>query len=263
MTRVIFFLVILLALFAGRVTAQPGNQLPKNNSSVEQIFETGNQFMEQRKFTEALAQFRQALTLTPDDPAILFNAGLAAFSIKEYQAAAEYWQKLKAVDPEDGQTRTKLVQVYQALGDIPQRDAERKTLIEMRKQDSGSELAQRENYCREQFEVAGRRVLVLEYFELKGSRAVRYTFIVLKDTEDVEDYHISLGSYDQTNRFWAERNSKQAQKGERLFHLDKYYDRGHETFGFYTPEPTYDEIRRVVIKVLEGKIKPISSTTVQ
>lgn len=54
---------------------------------------------------------------------------------------------------------------------------------------------------------------------------------------------------------------KRAKEGERLFHLDGYFKNGHATYGMYHPAPTYDETRGIVIKILEGKARAISSST--
>jgi hypothetical protein len=42
--------------------------------------------------------------------------------------------------------------------------------------------------------------------------------------------------------------------------LDGYYNWGHATYGMYFPEPSYDQIRAVVIEVLEKKRTPLSTT---
>jgi hypothetical protein len=116
-------------------------------------------------------------------------------------------------------------------------------------------------YCREQFEAGGEKVMVFEEFELKGDRALRYVFSVLDESEAKEKYRISLGSYDSTNAYWHESTKPKPKKEDRLFHLDGYYSWGHATFGMYFPEPTYDQVRITVIEILEKKRNPVSSTT--
>lgn len=239
-----------------------------SEAEAEKLFKAGNQLMDERKYSDALAKYREALVFMPDDPSLLYNGSTAAAIIKDFKTVAELSQKLLRSYPEDWQSRAKLIQAYQALGDLKARDEARAALFDLRKSGKGHNpedpemsLARQDVYCRERISVAGREVMVFEHFELKGERALRYAFIVLDKAGQEEDFRISLGSYDLTNAFWSERNKGKAEKGGRLFHLDGYYDWGHATYGMYHPEPSYDEIRKVVVSILEGKTSPISTST--
>jgi hypothetical protein len=110
----------------------------------------------------------------------------------------------QAVDPEDWQIRAKLIQTYQSLGKLSERDAERGALFELRRHDANGGLAKEAIYCREQFEAGGETVMVFEYFELKGDRALRYVFSIVDESRNDEKYRLSLGSYQVTNAVWHE-----------------------------------------------------------
>lgn len=226
----------------------------------ETAFEKGNDLMEEKKFAEALEQYRIALEIIPQDPALLFNGGLAAYSGRVYAEAEEYWKRLKGIEPEDWHVRSKLVQAYQALGKLEKRDEERRELFELRKTGKIDALNKQFEYCRDQFEVAGKKVMAFEHFELKGDRALRYVFSILNEAGDGEEFRISLGSYDLTNAIWRETTKPKPKEGERLFHLDGYFDWGHATYGMYFPEPSYDDTRKKVIEILEGRAKAASGT---
>lgn len=261
MSKIVGFFVafIMIATFSFNAVAQ--DLSPADLAKVEQAFENGNKLMEQRKHAEALTQYKQGLALVPRNAALLFNGGMAAFGSNDFNTALDLWKQMKAVEPSDWQVRTKLIQTYQALGKTAERDAERTELFAMWKKGEPKELKDRTHYCREQFEVNGKKVLAFEHFELTGNRALRYVFTILDATEEAEDWRISLGSYDITNNIWRETRNPKPKEGERLFHLDGYYKNGgHATFGMYFPEPTYDETRAFVVKILEGKDKPMSST---
>ncbi len=233
---------------------------PSTEAVAEKAFNDGNDLMRQRKYKEALARYQEGLAKEPDSPGLLFNGGLAAFMSKEFATAEKLWKSLTGLDPDDWKARAKLVQVYQALGDLKSRDEQRAKLLELRKSGRLEELNKQDFYCREQFEAAGKRVMVFEHFELKGERALRYVFIVLDESGEGEAFRISLGSYETTNRISVELGS--VKKGERMFHLDGYYKWGHATYGFFTPEPSYDEVRKRVIDILEGKTQPQSQTRI-
>ena len=256
-------LVLLLAAAPARAAQDPAAE-----AAAEKAFKEGNALMDGRKYAEALARYQEGLRHLPDNSTLLYNASTAALLAGDFNAAAPYLKRLVTKDVDDWQSRAKLIQVYQALGDLKARDAERAVLFDLRKRGGGENkerpelsLARQVEYCRERLEVAGKKVLAFEHFELKGPRALRYVFSVLDETEEKEAYRISLGSYDTTNNIWAELNEEKAKKGGRLFHLDGYFPGGHATYAMYHPEPTYDEVRAAVVKILEGEKKPASSTT--
>lgn len=240
----------------------------RDTETAEKIFRAGNELMEQRKYREALAKYKEGLALLPDDESLLFNASTAALLVHDFESAAGMLKKLTLARPEDWQSRAKLIQSYQALGDLKARDAERDVLFDLRRRGKGENadrpdmsLSRQDVYCRERLRVGGRNVMAFEHFELKGERALRYVFIVLDEDGRTEDFRISLGSYNMTNSIWAELNKEKAARGERLFHLDGYFKWGHATYGMYHPEPSYDEVRKTVVAILEGKQSPISSST--
>lgn len=248
-----------IAAAAGAVYAQPAGLTSEQEKKAIKAFETANAFMEENKHAEALKFYKEGLAILPEDTAMLYNGGIAAYSIKNFETALDLWKKLKTVDPADGQARSKLVQVYQALNKLPERDKERDEIFALWKSKKSKEFSERDFFCREQFEVNGYKLFVFEHFELKGERALRYVFMISKP--GAEDFKISLGSYDMTNNFWREMTKPTPKEGERLFHLDGYFKNGHATYGMFHPAPTYDETRKMVIDILEGKAKPVSSST--
>ncbi len=265
MVKPILILVCMLSIAAllpsayGQTTPQPGS--PEADELANKAFLAANELMKQQKPVEALVKYKEAFVLRPDSPAIPFNAGLAAYLSGNYVDALDMWKKLKALDSVDWQARAKLVQAYQALGRTVDRDTERSELFELRKSGKSPELSQQAKYCREQFEANGLKVMAFEHFELKGDRALRYVFSVMNDTGKGEAYRISLGSYEDTNAVWRETTKPTPKKGERLFHLDSYSPGMHATYGMFSHEPSYEETRAMVVKILEGKSKALSSTT--
>jgi len=170
----------------------------------ERAFRSGNALMGEKKYCDALTRYKEGLTSGPDDTSLLYNGGMAAFQCQQYAVAVDLWRHLKALDPADWQTRAKLIQAFQALGKSSEREEERAALFDLRKQDSSGDLAKQIEYCRDQFEAAGEKVMAFENFELKGDRAVRYVFSIIDKSKQEEKYRLSLGSYDTTNAVWHE-----------------------------------------------------------
>jgi tetratricopeptide (TPR) repeat protein len=229
--------------------------------SAAAAFKAGNELMEQHKPAEALRRYQESLTSEPKDTSVLFNAGLAAFLSKDFVVAADLWTRLKVLDADDWRARAKLVQAYQALGRTTEREVERAELFALWKSGKNEDLSKQSEYCREQLEVNGTRLMVFEHFEFKGERPVRYVFDVLKDDGKASGNSYSLGSYEATNRMWHETMKPRPKKEERLFHLDGYFPNGHATYAMIAGEPSYDETRDMVMKIVAGQLKPASSST--
>ena len=229
--------------------------------TVEHALQAGNQLMEAKKYCEALGAYREGLAIDPTVTELLYNGGLAALQCRDWAAALDLLTRLKAIDAEDWQVRAKLVQTYQALGKVTERDKERTALFEMHKRGSDQDLAAQAEYCRDRFEAGGEQVMAFEHFELKGERAVRYIFDVMNEAGDRAKYQISLGSYESTNRVWRETTKPEPPPDVRLFHLDRYWDGGHATYTMFAGEPTYDEVRALVVKILKKEVEPASMST--
>jgi tetratricopeptide (TPR) repeat protein len=223
------------------------------------LVEEGNTLFGPKNYGDALARYEEALKLSPKHANALFNGGLAAYLAGKPAKAAEGWERLREQKPEDHQLLAKLVQAYQAAGNLEKRNASRETLLAARAKLPAEERSKGPSYCRDQFSVKGRRVMACENFEMSGDRAIRYRFSVLND-EGKEEYFIPLGSYDITTDL--AREAGQIGRDDRLFHLEGSYEGGsvHRTFGMFRKEPAYDEIRKMVVEAIDGQRKPVSGS---
>lgn len=236
------FLIVCLQLAA---LAEPG----------EEEFQAGNACMEKKQYREALELYQSGLKKAPAEPALLFNGGLAAYLAGDGATAIALWQELKKLEPDNWRLLAKLVQAYQLTGNLKARDQERAELLALWKKNPAA--VQQKSFCREQFQAGGESVMAFESWQLEGDRAVRYTFSVL-GPDDKEKYRISLGSYDATTQFG--RESGELGPNERYWHLDYYGPGEHRTYAFQKVEPTYDEVRKLVLEILAGTLKPMSSS---
>jgi tetratricopeptide (TPR) repeat protein len=252
-------------------------------------YRKGDMLMQMERYQEAVTAFGQAAALDPADAKPVLMAGVAFTSMGKDAESLELFRKATQIKPDYvlawaniGQIRqnqekpaealdafrtawkfqkddykllSKIIQCEQAMGQIKERDADRVLLFKMHKQ--GVVAAQL--YCREQFKVNQMKVMVMEFFELEGEWAVRYAFHVLDDKGN-STRRISLGSYDMTTQI--ARQLGEVGKDERIFHLDGYTTGRHTTFGMFKKEPTYEETREMVVKVLTDKMKPLSRTEV-
>ena len=203
----------------------------------------------------ALRWFVKAAAIDPEYANAHGNVGQIHQNRGKHKEALAAFERALEIDPKNWRYRAKLVQLYQALGRIEDRDHQRAVLVDQWREDE----IDQPHFCREQFEVAGRRVQVYEHFELEGPRALRYAFIVLKPDGREADFRVTLGSYDITTQIAREQGD--VGKDERIFHLDGYYSGGeHRTFGMFKKEPSYEETRGYVVEVLKDQVKPLSSS---
>ena len=206
------------------------------------------QLIREGRHAELFQALEEMLETAPGDPSLLYNAGLSAYLSGQFAEAANCLRRLKAQVPQDFQVRVKLVQVYEALQNFGDRDAERDELLALynqRKADRNMPAS----YCRDQFAVGDWAVQAFEHFELVGGMAVRYTFSIFRAGEQKPEYTISLGSYAATNQYMRERGT--LQPDERLFHLDEYRaDGAHRSLRFYKNEPPYNAAKSAVQDIL-------------
>jgi tetratricopeptide (TPR) repeat protein len=227
-------------------------------SKAETAFKAGVALAKEGKFIEAVAEYEKALAVNPKDRDVMWNLGLASQSAGQLDLALDCWKKMREAEPDNWRVIAKLVQVYQAKDMKKERDEQRRLLVDMRDKNK-LEFADQPQYCREQVKVGEKNVMVMEYYELKGDRALKYVFHVLNDKGDT-DYRISLGSYEMTAAIMKEGG--QVKDGDRGFHLDGYFNGGrtHKTYQFYNKEPSYDDVRPAVIKIIEGKGTALSGS---
>jgi hypothetical protein len=100
--------------------------------------------------------------------------------------------------------------------------------------------------------------LLLNIFRLRESEKSFLRFSIL-DKKGDEQFYISLGSYDFTTD--VVRELGEIPKDSRIYHLDLYNGRVHETYAFFEERPGYDRLRPMVISILQGKSKPISASS--
>ena len=245
-------LLPLSLLLVGSVYAQSVSPGP------EEQFSNAAAFMEKGLFAEAVP-ILEALAGEYENEDIFWNLGLAATEIHANDKALNAWLGYRRVAPNDWRGRAKLVQAYQAVGNLKGRDEERAALINLWEMGKDANLKKEATFCREQIIEANWRVFVLEHFRPAGEYMVVYTFEVR--APGAENYRISLGSYEGTNQVGWETGRRP--RNVRLYHLDLYRPKLHETYGFYEGPPSYETVRAAVMSIIAGESNALSSTRQQ
>lgn len=222
----------------------------------QEKFSEATTFMEAGKFADAFPILEDLAKTYPTET-VLWNLGLSAAELGKNPEALRAWLAFRKAAPNEWHGRAKLIQTYQALGMIPERDNEREALLKLWESGSDPALSSQQLFCRDQFLIGAQKVAAFEYFKPAGPQLVVYSFVVPDSTGKV-DHRVTLGSYDTTNKVASELG--ELPPGKRLFHLDLYRQGHHETYGFFVGQPSYDDIRPVVMEILEGKRKPVAAS---
>jgi tetratricopeptide (TPR) repeat protein len=233
--------------------------------TVETAFKMGNALLEKKQYVEALVEYKKVLAIVPDAPAVLWNGGMSAFFAKDYTTATTLYKKLREQEPDDGRVLGKLIQTYQASGDKKNRDAARTAMMALRKSGKDtSDLAKQQSYCRDQFKIGNRTVYAYEMFEFKPHMvqgdiemfAIRYNFLV-GNSDDSMEVRVEVGWNE------PEKVADGTYNPGGSFYFDAYYPKGpwsRKTMGLFEDEWDYDDVKRHIIAIVEGKVEMTGGT---
>ena len=202
-----------------------------------------------------LEQLQDQLADAPNKPSALYNLGLLHYLSNNYSEAIPPWKKLKSLDPEDWQLRTKLIQAYSASGKIEEREAEITELRTLRASGKIQALSKAPFFIRDQFQINDIRIYVFDYYDMDANWHMGPLLWKFRPNRDGHalDWFISLGSYDGTTEFM--RSTGQIGNKDRAYHLDGYWASGtHRTFELYNKKPDYDRIKEHVIEILSRRL---------
>lgn len=244
--------VLIITTIAGFAADKP------EAMSAEAAFKKAVAFAEKQQYQQAIPYLERVRKELPNDSSVLWNLGIARSEIGDHRQALEVWKNYRKVSPDDWKARPKLIQEYQAIGDKKGRDVEIKSLYKLRGNSSDSALKSADQFCREQCVIAGRKVFAFESFSPQGPRKKFFRFSVV-DKKGFEEFYLSLGSYDDTTEI--AREVGEIGKNERVYHLDEYRKDEHKNYAFFGRNLTYDELRPIVVDVLQGKREPISRSS--
>ena len=68
-------------------SGRPAKPTAAQEDAGTKAFKAGVKFQEQKQYAQALVEYRKASALLPDDPSILWNAGMCAYFTKVYPYA--------------------------------------------------------------------------------------------------------------------------------------------------------------------------------
>jgi tetratricopeptide (TPR) repeat protein len=105
----------------------------KQFTSLKEIFDEGNSLYAQNRFAEAAAMFERAVPLAKDKnlPIVLAKLGDSYHKARQFEKAAESYQKAIELKPDDSEYHNNLGNAYAEMGKIPEAAAEFKKAAEL------------------------------------------------------------------------------------------------------------------------------------
>lgn len=221
-------------------------------------FNLANLYVGKNDNDKAEKHYKLALKTKPDNLLLNYNLGQLYQTNKSHELALKYFSKVIELDSTNWRAVAKVIQENQALGKISERNHSIKYIYKLWSENKTNELVKQGFFIREQTSIKEGKLFALEYFKLAGDRARKFIFKIQDPATGHNIIEISLGSYDGTTQISRETGGIGAD--ERIYHLDGYLPNGsHYTYAFFNKQPSYDDIKQMVLNVLNGKHKSISS----
>lgn len=233
-------------------------------------FALGRAALAKSDFADAQSFFTQYLQGDPHNAEALFLEGNAELGLKNYPAAKTRYEEAIAARPDLWAAHNNLVIVYAKQGDWKDFDAERATIAAAHAAHKPG-IPENSSAVIDVLDVNGTKYLVRAYDPPEGHFHTRYNFYHL-GADGRPDGWISCESDDIDQVSFAKAHPQEAAAGKRSYSLDSYSaiatlpngqrTQTHGTIKFYPDgEPTYEKVRADVVRVLEGRAAPMSSTT--
>jgi tetratricopeptide (TPR) repeat protein len=256
--RILRFGVLAVAALAMGSTLQAAEAPPE----LQEMFSRANQLIEQKNYAEALPLLRDLALKAPDASGVFNNLGLVALRLGDRELQAQSLQRYLELRPDEPQSMTRLMRAYQALGKVKERDAQRERIFTVWKALPAAEKEKTRDYLRDEFDVGEVHIMVIEIFEPAAPMNILYRFEA-EDASRKPLYVFTLETGDSDTKFARERGT--LRNDERIYSLDRYENNGqvsrHSTFGLMSKRPDYDAVRAMVVDAVEGRLRPVTSST--
>lgn len=232
------------------------------SEDVQAKFSKATTLIQEKKFTEALPLLRELAVKVPDGPGIFGNLALVAHALGDRQLELQARLRYLELRPGDPKEMAGVMQAYQALGKLKERDAQREKIVALWNTLSPADKEKIKGYIRDEFDAAGMHFVVTEYLEPAAPVRLLYRFDVM-DAAGKPAFIFGLESGDPTTNVARELGN--IKPDERIYSLDRYETRGqasiHSTFGLMTKLPDYDTVRAMVVSAVEGRLPALSSSS--
>jgi tetratricopeptide (TPR) repeat protein len=190
---------------------------------------------------QALVHYARAVAAEPRLVNAWYNAAQVHYNLGQFEEAREKWTRAAALAPDDFEIQKKLVQACYALGKHAEAAPHRERVLALRAADP--KLKDLKEFCFDQFEVDGNRVLAYETFDKRGDLYYHFTFKVVTPQGKISKT-INLES------------SAVIRESGTPYVLGANLENGvHRNYGIYWKKlPAYPELKKLVIRAAKGEL---------
>lgn len=180
---------------------------------------------------------------------ILYNIGLYEYQAKNYDKAETSYQELLKIVPDDYHTYAKMIQIHYARKEYSKSEPWKKKLYKAY-EDSKLKGNLKDMFCFDQFDWKDKHIQVFERFaEPEGQLYYKHVFYVMNEKGQIE------------SSIQTENSVVSVELGGPKYLIGMNKGDSHYTFSIgYEEDFKYDDLKKTVIEILEGKLKPGASS---
>ncbi len=222
--------------------------------------DAGLQYLKTNQFEKALASFQKVLEVDPEDATANLLAASAALNLFQGDGAVTYAENARRLAPNDWRVDTTLVTAYAVDGKIAERDAIRAKLVALHNSPDAPDAMKANGFLLDLFKVKKYRVETVQYFKPIGKFHTYYRFLV-RNMAGKRLWEYELQSDDFAQKSWAQAHVQEAITGGREFTLESDFGGTHVEYRLFSGDPSYDEVRAVVVQLLTERTEPFPAET--
>ena len=239
----------------GQSTARNPDQTPPPDAVRQPdpvAFEGVQSSLEAGRKDEALLKAQAILQMYPDNLEANLMTGAVLLEMTRPADAVPYFRKAATLQPDDPHVHSLLLEACAESGDTKMRDQEIEILRRMHSDGRHPAFSEAPGFMIERIPVGNLSVDAIEYFAPQGKFHFYYRFEVY-DTSGRMIEFIALASEDEDQALFAESHPREAKAGVRRFSLDRYTPNRQALLGFIDGQPTYDDLRARVVKIVTAE----------
>jgi tetratricopeptide (TPR) repeat protein len=201
---------------------------------------------------EALVKAQAIVQMYPDNLRANLTTGAVLLELSRPADAIAWFRKAATLEPDDPHVHALLLEACAESGDTKMRDEEIATLRRMHSDGRHPAFSEAHSFMIERIPVGNLSVEAVEYFSPEGKFHFYYRFDVY-DTSGRMIEFIALASEDEDQVLFAQAHPKEARAGVRRFSLDRYTQNQQALLGFMDGQPTYDNLRARIMKIVTAE----------
>jgi tetratricopeptide (TPR) repeat protein len=218
-----------------------------------------------KKFDDALVDAKAILAANPESSKANKLVGVVLLDDQKPSDALQYFQKALALDANDPSIHALLLQSYAQAGDTKNRDEQRAILRTYHSDGKHPDFTRAMGYMIETIPFHDKVVQAVEFYAPAGKDHFYYRFNVFGSDGRLTSF-LTLQSDDADQADYAKQHAKEAASGGRRFSIDLYTQNAEKqtvqsVMAYLDAQPSYDELRARVIKLLDSDSKPLSVKT--